>query len=257
MIEKNSNKLSRISANCDLLLTREKEEIQIALGMIQSSFEDILAFSTELHPQEQTFYQSLKSDKRKHSYLLGRFSAKQAIYKLTDNKSALKVFIDRGVFNYPVLRGEAFANTQLSISHSEHIGFSVAFPETHPLGIDLEKIDHKRSETIANQLTETEVSLLNDHDYASIVYSVFGMKECLSKILKTGMMIDFKLLELSQIEFGESGISCQFLNFPQYKAISYRRNDFVFSLALPKKTRIDLDDFNRKIDTMMYQCHVA
>lgn len=60
-------------------------------------------------------------------------------------------------------------NIQVSISHCDAIGFSTAFPEAHPMGIDVEKISPDRTDVILSQITPTEQSLLKNNRLDNMV----------------------------------------------------------------------------------------
>lgn len=225
-----------------LTLIREKQEFQACVGLMHGTLKECKLHLDMLHPKEQLVYRNYHYDQRKTSYLLGRLSAKQAILNLTNIKTPKSMQIDTGVFQFPVVISPNFSNIQVSISHCDTIGWSIAYPEAHPMGIDVEKIDITRRKDILSQLTNTENTKLLRNHYNNIVgyTALFSIKEALSKVIRTGMMLDFKFLEIDSIKIVQQTMECTFTHFGQYKAVAYFKNDYVFSLVLPKRTKMQL-----------------
>jgi 4'-phosphopantetheinyl transferase len=83
-----------------------------------------------LHPLEIQYFNELQHSARKISYLLGRFTAKNAINILqTDQDNLCDFYIQPGVFQFPVVKNIANSNIQVSISHCDNLGISLAFYE--------------------------------------------------------------------------------------------------------------------------------
>lgn len=199
-----------------------------------------------LHHQECREYKTLKVTRRIRSFLVGRLAAKQAVAALTGEKELNGILIQSGVFSQPVVICEK-RNTQVSITHCEDYGMAIAFPEVHPMGIDLEKIDPLKRDVFAGQITAFENTLIVP---AEIQYDVglallWTAKEALSKVLKTGLMAPFELFEVAKINFCENFITCYYKNFSQYKAISFSIGKYMCSIVYPLKTdlRIDIQSF--------------
>ncbi|MEL7002016.1 MAG: 4'-phosphopantetheinyl transferase superfamily protein [Bacteroidota bacterium] len=198
-----------------------------------------------MHVKELEHASTLKFDRRKHSYLLGRVSAKMAINELVTDQSADSIFTEYGIFQFPVVKNVHNSNIQVSISHCDNIGISVAFPEEHPLGIDIEKVEDKIVETLDRQLTEEEKTLLRKNnlftDYGHTL--LWTVKEGLSKIFRTGLMMDFKALEINTVELKDGIYESHYSTCAQYKALSIFADQYVCSMVVPKNTTIDLTTF--------------
>lgn len=195
-----------------------------------------------LHSRERKDYNALKFNKRIRSFLVGRLAAKQAVAALNGEKKLTSIFIESGVFSQPIVVCEK-RNTQVSITHCEDYGMAIAFPEVHPMGIDLEKIDPLKRDVLAGQITAFENTLIVP---AVIQYDVglallWTAKEALSKVLKTGLMTPFELFEVAKIKFCENFIICYYKNFPQYKAISFSIGNYMCSIVHPLKTDLGID----------------
>lgn len=224
-----------------LRLNREKQVFQAGIAMVKGDLDTLNNDIHKLHPEEKRRYQQYQYKGRRRSYLLGRLSAKAAITNLTHTKNPETIYIDTGVFQFPIVKCPISPNIQVSISHCDTIGLSVAYPEAHPMGIDVEKISSDKKETILSQLTVQEQALIKAKkiDTVAIYTAIFSAKEALSKVIKTGMMLDFKFLEVDEIKVEQQLLNCTFAHFGQYKAVVYLRKNYVFSLVLPKRTKIE------------------
>ena len=196
-----------------------------------------------LHPREDEYYSTLKYETRKRSYLIGRYAAKQAVAALVQEKDLQKILIEQGIFSQPVVRCGDEHNIQVSITHCEEIGAAIAFPEAHPMGIDLQEIDANRREVIESQATEDEkkIVMMLSRSYDTLLTLLWTAKEALSKVLKTGMMSPFTIFEMSTVEIQDDFFVGYFQNFAQYKTLSFEIDHHVCSIVYPKKTEIEID----------------
>lgn len=228
----------------NISLKREKKDFQAAFSIINGSLPDLLKNSSLLHPNEQAYYDTLKYDKRRLSYLLGRIAAKKAIAELVGDDGQ-SVFIDFGIFQFPVVKSTKNFNIQVSISHCDHIGIVLAFPEEHPLGIDIEKIQEDPVVAMKEQLTDAELDLISACQIQPAIGCtvVWTVKEAISKIFKTGLTIDFKMLEIQSLKKEGSVYLTSFKHCVQYKAVSYHSDNYICSIVLPKHTIADLEQF--------------
>ena len=228
-----------------IALIREERQYRAVLAVGQNNIDEEAQYLTHLHPNERRQYERYGSEKRRLSYLLGRLAAKHAISQLAQQRSLKSIWIDKGVFEFPVVKGSNLQNIQVSISHSDNLGLSVAYPEDHPMGVDIEKINKSRIKAILSQLTNQEKSLLEnlELDNIAIYTAFFSIKEALSKVIHTGMMLNFNYLEIREITYTSPTLSCLFANFGQYKARAWIGKDYVFSIVLPRKTSADFSSF--------------
>ena len=190
-----------------------------------------------LHPEEIAYFNDLKYDRRKHSYLLGRASAKIALSSLS-KQPLNSILIDKGVFDFPIVRSVAYQNTQVSISHCDDIGVALAFPEHHPMAVDIERIKTDTGGAIRQQLTPHEIALAANCSLATAQGHtlLWTVKESLSKVLRTGLMIDPKALQIeASIKDGLVWRST-FTHCGQYRAVSQIYENYVMSIVLPERT---------------------
>lgn len=196
-----------------------------------------------LHPREAAYYNTLKFEKRKRSYLIGRYAAKQAIGAVVQEKDLRKILIEQGIFNQPVVSCEDKHNIQVSITHCDELGAAIAFREVHPMGIDLQGINTNKREVMESQATEDEKEIVTklSRPYDTLLTVLWTAKEALSKVLKTGMMTPFTIYEVSTVEIQDDCLIGYFRNFAQYKTLSFEIDHHVCSIVFPEKTEIAID----------------
>jgi len=195
-----------------------------------------------LHVNELSFFDTLKMPKVQYSYLLGRYAAKRALGAFMDNILLTDVQITSGIFQQPVLYLANGGNIQLSIAHTGEMGVAVVFPEGHPMGVDVEAVDPKQSDTIREILTSDERNKLHlvNSDVNKGLSLFWTIKEALSKVLKTGLMTPLHLYEIESVELLDDIVICNFINFPQYKSLSWISGNHAWSIVLPRKSVIDM-----------------
>lgn len=225
-------------------LRREGYEACGSLAWIQTSqFKCIAEWAGEfLHPEELEIFRAFKVERRQISYLLGRYTAKSALGKCVGpGFEASRAVIALGIFNQPVVQCHALRPLGVSISHSDRLVCSLAYPEEHPMAIDVEEIDEARTKVMMTQIGRDEgalaQSVCTSLDVAATV--VWTAKEALSKALRCGMTCPYELLEICGLEVRDGVYTGRFKNFGQYKFQSWRRGDSVITIVLPKMTGME------------------
>ncbi|SDD51822.1 4'-phosphopantetheinyl transferase superfamily protein [Paenibacillus sp. CF095] len=205
-----------------------------------------------LHEEELDYYSSLQIEKRKRSFLMGRFCAKKAIQLYTDFGDYRKIIIRRGVFQQPVVNMPLYSNIQVSITHCNDMGAALAFSEEHAMGIDIEKISRDAS-AIDSIVTIKERNLIKTLSLDSYValYLMWTAKEALSKILKTGFTTPPQIFEINRIDIHSDHVSSEYTNFSQFMATSFQAGYYMISIAHPKRTIMDLQTLN----DLIYRMH--
>ncbi len=240
----------------ELTLTRPNESFKAGFCLGEFSrfakYEEIVGF---LHPQERKYYETLKFEKKIKSYLIGRFTAKKAIALLVNNNNLNEILIQSGIFTQPVIAYRSYPNIQVSIGHSDDFGAAIAFPERHPMGIDIERIHFEQNEAIERNTTESEIQLIKrqPYPYDTMLTLLWTVKEAISKVLKTGLMTPFKIYEIEKIELYPDYILCFYKNFAQYKTISFFIGNYICSIVYPMKTELNIN-FRALNETFKYLC---
>lgn len=199
--------------------------------------------SSVFHSQELTYYDNLKFEKRKKSYLVGRYAAKHALAALLGDKDLSNIRIDQGIFSQPIVSCDSAHNIGVSITHCDELGAAIAFPESHPMGIDIERVNKNKREVMESQLTDAEQKLISEtwNSRDALLTLIWTVKEALSKVLKTGLTTPFHIFEIEKVESKSDHSISSFRNFGQYKATSFNTGPFVCSIVYPKKTDLAID----------------
>ncbi|MCB9294040.1 MAG: 4'-phosphopantetheinyl transferase superfamily protein [Lewinellaceae bacterium] len=228
-----------------ITLHRENTVFTAGYCFFRAELPELLAGVPLLHPEERAYFETLKFDRRKTSYLLGRMAAKHAVAELMGEADLRSIWIDTGVFRFPVVKYAGGQNIQVSISHCGTLGVALAFSEMHPLGVDLEHIDEGRLPVLATQITDEEKQILAALGLPETVgfTLLWTIKEGVSKTLRTGLTMDFKILTVKSMKWAGNTIETAYRASSQYKAFSCYDKDHVLSFILPRKTKVDLGGF--------------
>ena len=225
-------------------LAREDKDYLAHLCIANGLLQDLASHANHfLHPLEKLTYSELSFERRQHSYLLGRYCAKRALNNFihTDLKS---IYIEAGVFDFPVTHIPIENKWQVSISHCDSLCCTIAFPETHPMGIDIEKVNESNIEFLSSHITEKdrriicELNIADDKAYTLI----WTVKEALSKVLRCGLTSPFDIFDIKQVDSNNTYWFSEFINFPQYKAITFQlSNSVLASIVYPRLTTLHID----------------
>lgn len=212
-----------------------------------------------LSPQEAAYHRSLAFERRRMSYLLGRYAAKRAAGALLCEPDGRRLAVVPGIFGQPVLRASAGGGLGIgiSISHSDEIACAVAFPEEHPMAVDVEGVAADRIPVIAGELTAAEsalgLGLFPDPSGEALRHTVlWTAKEALSKTLRCGQMTPFAVFETQALArcpatgapvpddvlFRSDPWQGRYRHFGQYKFRSWADDRSVLTLALPRRTEL-------------------
>lgn len=193
-----------------------------------------------LHANERAYHDGLPAERRRRSFLLGRLAAKRAIALCPGGVKAAEVDIVSGIFSQPLVRGIVPAPVGVSITHAGEIGCAVAFPEEHPMAVDLEQIDPQNVETMTGQLTADErrssaALALSEPARCAALWSA---REALSKVLKCGMTCAAHVLETAELVALADGVAGTYRHFGQYRFRCWIWDDTVLALTLPKNSAL-------------------
>lgn len=197
-----------------------------------------------LHPEELAYFNTLAFERRQLGYLLGRLVAKQAVARTTPGAPLHDILIRNAVFHFPVVYYSSKENIQVTDSHTDQYGVALAFPEIHPMGIDLELVDAERNEVIESQLTEEEKTLIKmqENQLPETLLTLFWtLKESISKVLRTGLTSPFEIYAVKNIKFERGFWKSEFKNFTQYQAISFPLRQFVCTIVYPRRSELTID----------------
>jgi len=233
--------------NRKLTMHRPEGDVLITLAASWDQWDDHLEnIQSILHPQEIFLLNKFETRKAKANFFAGRYAAKQAIYAYIGREDYAGMLIQPGVFGQPVLKMNDTDNLQVSISHSNGCAMALAFPEIHPMGIDVELIFKEDAFLSNGVISESEhhfLDMLNPDKLISNTL-LWTIKEALSKVLRTGLMTPFHFFEICDVRHYKNVIISEFVHFPQYKSLSWIAGKYSFSIVSPKNSTLDLEVLN-------------
>lgn len=237
---------------CSLELRREDQQLN---GILVFAFSD-QAYSVDeladavLSGNEAAYFSTLRHPVRQMSYLLGRYAAKLALSELFSEQDFRAIEIMRGVFEQPTVQYVRNPGYGVTISHSGSVAVALAYPAGHPMGVDIERHDPSRYQTILSQLTANEAALVEArlYDKSEMATGIWTAKEALAKVLTTGLMTPFHIYELAEVRLiGRENWEGLFQNFAQYKVCVWLGSAYGFAVVSPRRTAIVLKDDLRPI----------
>jgi 4'-phosphopantetheinyl transferase len=196
-----------------------------------------------LTPAEATQLARAAHPRRRLSFLRGRMAAKEALVRIGGEGATHHAFeIVPGVFEQPLVRGPV-PNLGVSLSHTDALAVAIAFPESHPLGLDLERVSSENHAVLREQMTSDELDRMLSLDVAEpeALTMLWAAKEALSKVLRGGLAIDFLALAITAVEWRRDVIEMRFVSFAHLRAEVIRVSHHVLALVLPARCRCSWD----------------
>ena len=230
-----------------LELIRNEASVNAYMAYVYDDvYQDILNNIDDfLHEAERNYFNNIKSEKRKFTYLTGRFAGKLALAEYLQDAALNSIEIRSGCFDQPLVKHLSFDTPELTLSHCSDLAVSIAHQAGHIMGIDVEEVDLGKSHVLKSQLTEAEVSKAQTDfgDYRIGYHLMWTAKEALSKAIKCGLTVPFDILEIEELEplVKETSYTSYYKNFAQYKCVSWITDHHLLSITLPRKTEMRLD----------------
>ena len=204
---------------------------EISLCGVDGTKGDLYAHKDALlHPQEHHVFELLHYDRRRYSYLLGRYSAKGALAGASGSTNGREFWIQNGVLGEPCVEGSPFS---LSIAHADTWGIAVAGPQSLRLGIDVESKDrfHKPILELLRSPEYDRVRSIATHD-ADAQGILWTAKESLAKCLGIGFSTPLRIFEVGDLAHRGSVYSVKFTNFPTHQGYVWSLNGIWMALCL-------------------------
>ncbi|AMA52845.1 4'-phosphopantetheinyl transferase superfamily protein [Bacillus inaquosorum] len=200
------------------------------------SFHDYLQTKSFLHPKERVYFSQLQFNRRIKSYLAGRYAGKNAVSLLSGEEKLSAIAIEPGIFHQPVVHFPGRSAIQVTISHCDDLGMALAYPDTCPLGVDIERLQADKQAVLAGQMTAEEHGLIQSLPFSSVhsLTLFWTVKESLSKVLKTGFTSPIDIFAIRTVEVAHPVVTSYFENFPQYCATSFFFTSYICSITHPK-----------------------
>ncbi|CAI6244345.1 hypothetical protein C7B63_11735 [Bacillus halotolerans] len=195
---------------------------------------------------EREYFFNCVTKKRRAEFLYGRLVAKLAINDYLDNGVLRSISIEKGVFNYPIVK-KINKSINVSISHSEGKVIAIAYPEEFLIGIDIEKIKKNNINIISMfevdriliERNYNNLKLTEEH-YATIIWS---SKEAIAKALRIGFTANIDIFAISNIAVKEKWYEISFESFSNFVAYSFLLNEYVITVACPKSLIMNWESF--------------
>jgi 4'-phosphopantetheinyl transferase len=237
---------------CPLELRREDRQLK---GTLVLAFDDQTYSVAELAREilggrEGAYFSRLHHEVRRKSYLLGRYAVKLALSELLVEKDLQAIEVVRGVFEQPIVQYNENRGYSVTISHAGSVAVALAYPAGHPMGIDIERLDKARYQTIVSQLSDQWMTLVEGAGVhrINVASGFWTAKEALAKVLTTGLMAPFQVYNLAEFRLTRAGTWEGLLqSFAQYKTTVWIDSSYAFAIVLPKRTALGLEDDLRQV----------
>jgi 4'-phosphopantetheinyl transferase len=161
--------------------------------------------------QEREQYAALKTEKRRHDWLLGRWTAKKLVQAIVWEECGRplkldEILIGRGMDGAPFVScnsDSVLPNYDLSISHSGDLAFCATVRRRSPaetdacLGADIERVEARPAGFVREYFTEEEAALVEHFPVdgrAGLVTTLWSAKEAALKAIRQGLRLDTRSL---------------------------------------------------------------
>lgn len=219
---------------------RDGAPVPVVLATIPiAAFDRILPTAqSALRGSESDHFGRLTHRRRQESFLMGRWVAKHAVAGWTGSGEVTDIEIARGVFDQPLVRGPGIEGCRVGLSHDGHWAVALAFPDSHPMGIDVETVDPSRMETIASQLSVDERSWMESSpDPVLWATALWTAREALSKAVGCGLTVPSEILAVAEFRGIDPGSwTGVFARFSQYQVRTIAVGGTLLSIVLPRRS---------------------
>jgi 4'-phosphopantetheinyl transferase len=164
-----------------------------------------------LSDAEQARLATLKTNKRRCDWLLGRWTAKHLVLRYVEQQTGLRLLLaaltigtdpdgaPRLIADSPYHLLPAIANLQLSISHSGDRALCALLEGAH-IGADIERIEPRDWQFVEDYFTADEilqVRLAPAEQCEAVITAIWSAKEAALKALRLGLSVDTRSIVCS------------------------------------------------------------
>ncbi|NLP13741.1 MAG: 4'-phosphopantetheinyl transferase superfamily protein [Clostridium sp.] len=190
-----------------------------------------LTLSSLLSDKELQYLLGLKNKKNYIQWISGRYAVKSAFFKYKYEEQSV---MDLKCVD--VLRGEDSApyilqHPDICVSITHSFPYCIGVVSNRKIGIDIEKVFNPKDALIKRYFSEGErehlESLLGTEEYSKKATILWTRKEAVSKVLKLGMNMDFKTVDVLIDEICSIGEDKEAISMS-----SFTCNDFCLSVAV-------------------------
>ena len=190
-------------------VNRSSDGLRIAEKSVYFAIQDRRQLPADLDwlgANERTRLASFRFDKRRHDWLLGRWTAKQALLTVAGLSDPDRIEIataDDGA-PLPRLDGRPFAAT-ISLSHSNDRAFCTVTLDRTELGCDIELVEPRGTAFVETYFTNTEserIANADKHCRDLLTTMIWSAKESVLKALRIGLGVDTRSVEVIPDDHG-------------------------------------------------------
>jgi 4'-phosphopantetheinyl transferase len=154
---------------------------------------------------ERVYLSRLRTPKRRHDWLLGRWTGKALIRAWLRERGravpaeAITIAPDDDGAPFVLVVGEGRLGVTVSLSHCEGCGLAVLASEREaPLGADIERCEPRSPEFINDFFTPAEIKVVGAwSDTARAATEVWSVKESALKAVRLGLNVDTRRVEIA------------------------------------------------------------
>lgn len=196
-----------------------------------------------LSRREKSVLDGLVFTKRRSDWRLGRWTAKQTVLRCCASERALNAIeiLARQDGSPQLFLNNRPAEFSISISHSHHTALCAVDPSGAAVGCDLEFIEPRSETFIADYFTEQEMAWVRSTRSALkdwVTNLIWSAKESALKVLKEGLRMDTRLINVEPVNFDPSSAWQPFeINIPEQQnlfGVCRSRQGFVLTIVSQK-----------------------
>ena len=161
-----------------------------------------------LSASERRTYAGLRFPKRRHEWLLGRWTAKQLLQRSLEAYRglplpAISVNVDPDGAPYLSVDGEGRLPASLSISHRSGLAFCALSPGVSPsIGADIERVEPRAAAFVNDFFTPGEAERVWACPQTvrdTMVTAIWSAKEAVLKALREGLRMDTRSVDIGHV----------------------------------------------------------
>lgn len=226
-----------------LTFKRHDREVPNFLAWVNfNHFENLLSnLDVYFSKREIATYQKTTSNKKQKTYLLGRYAIKLAAGYFLDESSLNEIEVVSTVVQYPVIRHLSRNTPEVTLSHCDPLALALAHEAGHVVGLDIEKKSPSKIRVFERSMTPDEISLcrgIEKVSYKTLANLLWTVHESLSKAIKCGFSVSFKLLEIKNLTVHNAYYHFTFRHFAHLHSYAYVLDKHILSITLPIKTQV-------------------
>lgn len=229
-----------------LTFDRTSDQYESVLALSREGADRLVDRSSQFLHQRELDRMNGYAELRCQSFVRGRYCAKKALVSFLGTSDPDEICVDAGVFGQPIVAG--VPNVQVSISHTRTLGAAVAFPESHPVSVDVELVSTDSASTIQDVFTSTERENCDalPLSWKTACVLTWSLKEVLSKLLRCGLTAPMQVLEVDAIDADSSSEDrspevprwwrATYSNFGQYQGLARVWEGQIVAFGCPRKS---------------------